>query len=237
MPLSLDNKPMVMDIEHLEVHKSRRAKRLALRVDSSRCVIRLVIPPHTSMRRAEEFAYLNRDWIAEKVSNFPKIIPFEDNETIPIFGQDKTINITYDASIKTTRIRVEDDRIHVHTNQDDITSRLSRHLKRLVKDEISILARNKAARIDKKIDAISVRDTKSRWGSCSSTGTLSFSWRLIFAPYIALDYVVAHEVAHLVHMDHSKNFWSLCCDLSDEYVKGKKWMNTHGHTLHGYGRT
>jgi hypothetical protein len=79
-----------------------------------------------------------------------------------------------------------------------------------------------------------VREKKSRWGSCSSDDHLSYSWRLIFAPPAALDYVVAHEVAHLVHMNHSKAFWNLCRSLSHDFVNGQYWMKNHGHELMRY---
>ena len=109
-----------------------------------------------------------------------------------------------------------------------------RYLKKLVKDEISILAHEKATKIDQTINKIHVRDTKTRWGSCSEDGNLNFSWRLIFAPYESLDYVVGHEVAHLEHLDHSKAFWSVCRKLSDDFVEGKYWMQAHGSELMRY---
>ena len=97
------------------------------------------------------------------------------------------------------------------------------------------MATDKADIINKNISSVTVRDTKSRWGSCSHKGELSFSWRLIFAPYDAIDYVIAHEVAHLIHMDHSKNFWTLCRSLSSNFVEGKFWMQNHGNSLMRYG--
>ena len=94
----------------------------------------------------------------------------------------------------------------------------------------------KAERIGKRVRSVQVRDTKSRWGSCAQDGSLSFCWRLIFAPTVAFDYVVAHEVAHLSHMNHGKRFWSLCEKLSANYTAGKRWMQVHGHTLMCYGQ-
>ena len=108
-------------------------------------------------------------------------------------------------------------------------------MKRIAKKELTALAQQKAAEIGETIEKISVRDTKSRWGSCSSDGNLSFSWRLMFAPTEAFDYVVAHEVAHLVHMDHSRSFWNLCRDLSEDFIEGQYWMREHGHELMRYG--
>ena len=78
---------------------------------------------------------------------------------------------------------------------------------------------------------ITIRDQKSRWGSCSSTGTLSFNYRLIFAPPKVLDYVVVHELCHLTHMNHSKDFWNTVATIMPDYMKYKTWLKEHGHEL------
>ena len=79
--------------------------------------------------------------------------------------------------------------------------------------------------------SITVRDQKTRWGSCSSRGTLSFNYRLIFAPPAVLDYVVVHELCHLTHMDHSKDFWNMVGSVMPDYKVHKKWLREHGHEL------
>lgn len=79
--------------------------------------------------------------------------------------------------------------------------------------------------------SITVRDQKSRWGSCSSRGTLSFNYRLIFAPPVILDYVVVHELCHLTHMNHSKDFWNMVAGFMPEYKEYRKWLRDHGHEL------
>ena len=78
---------------------------------------------------------------------------------------------------------------------------------------------------------ITIRDQKSRWGSCSSRGTLSFNYRLIFAPPIILDYVVVHELCHLTHMNHSKDFWNMVKQVMPDYQTHKNWLREHGHEL------
>ena len=114
--------------------------------------------------------------------------------------------------------------------------RIVRFLKKLACDEMTRLANEKAALIGKPVCQVQVRDTTSRWGSCSTKGALSFSWRLVLAPAVALDYIVAHEVAHLVHMNHSARFWTLCKQLSADYAAGHHWIRNHGHTLMRYCR-
>lgn len=220
--------------DHIVIRRSSRARRLALKLDPQARVFHLVIPPRVSMKRAYAFAEENESWMQEQLAELGTPIYFEHGTTIPIFGQDVTIKINHDDSIKRTLITLEDGTLFVNTNLDDAGPRIKRYLKKLVKDEITILAHEKAKKIGKKINAIYVRDTKTRWGSCSEDGNLNFSWRLIFAPYEALDYVVGHEVAHLKHLDHSKAFWSVCRKLSNDFVEGKYWMQANGSELMRY---
>jgi predicted metal-dependent hydrolase len=104
----------------------------------------------------------------------------------------------------------------------------------LAKKELTKLSHNKAAQLNKRLVSVDVRDTSSRWGSCAEDGRINYSWRLIFAPWEAFDYVVAHECAHLVHMDHSPAFWHVCEDLSEDYSSGKTWMKRHSDELIRY---
>ncbi len=208
---------------------------MALRLDSKERVFHLVVPKGVSLNRAQAFAEGYESWMQEKLDELPPLIEYEHGTIIPIFGQRTTVRIYFDEDLRYTHLALEDKTLFVHTNKDDPSARIERYLKQLVKEEIKVLAREKAAMIRKKINKIVIRDTKSRWGSCSSDGTLSFSWRLIFAPPEALDYVVAHEVAHLKHLDHSDRFWDLCEEISDNYEEGKYWMRHHGHELMRYG--
>ena len=86
-----------------------------------------------------------------------------------------------------------------------------------------------------KVKRISIRDQSSRWGSCTSAGSLSFSWRLILAPPYVLDYLAAHEVAHLVEMNHSARFWRVVGKVCPHTERAKTWLDTHGNDLHRYG--
>lgn len=201
-----------------------RSKRLALRVDPRTNKVNLVMPKRASMISAYRFALENKHWIREKLADLPKQIKLEDGATISLLGDKVKIAVTYDPTLKTTSIQLKDNELQVLTNKEDPSARILRFLKKKVREEIAILAHEKAAQIDKKIERIDIKDTISRWGSCSHDGKLAFSWRLIFAPWHAFDYVVAHEVAHLRVMDHSPAFWEICEELSEDYSKGKNWM-------------
>jgi len=219
----------------LEVVVSKRARRMALRLDIRARVINIIVPSRTSMKKAYEFAADNKDWIREKLAALPDAVPFAHGEIIPVLGIPRTIHITHKTSQKITEIHLTRDQLLVVTNKEDPSGRILRFLKELAREKITELAHIKAEMTGKKIKAVVIRDTKSRWGSCAPDRTLSFSWRLILAPHSAFDYVIAHEAAHLSHMDHSARFWKKCEEMSQYYKAGKDWMSDNGHSLHRYG--
>ena len=220
---------------YVSLKRSKRARRLALRLDPKERVFHLVIPNGMSLKKAQRFAEEHDNWMQDALMDLPDPVPFEDGSVLPILGQDRRIHIFYDDTLRTTSITLKYKELIVTTNREDPSKRIERYLKKLAKEELSALAREKAAIIGEKINSVTTRDTKSRWGSCSTDNNLSFSWRLIFAPIEAFDYVVGHEVAHLKHMDHSRKFWTLCRSLSDDFVEGQYWMREHGHELMRYG--
>ncbi|NCC22009.1 MAG: M48 family peptidase [Alphaproteobacteria bacterium] len=220
----------------LRLRISKRARRVALRLDSKERVVNLVVPHRMSLRKAYDFARSHKEWIDKRLGALPQPAPFVHGTIVPIEGRPSSICIFYDPGLRTTSIRLTEQSLSVSTYLEDPSCRIERYLKGLARERLSPLATSKAARIGQKIGRISVRDTKSRWGSCSADGDLSFSWRLILAPPAAMDYVVAHEVAHLVHMNHSKAFWNLCRELCDDYLEGFTWMRASAHELMRYGK-
>jgi predicted metal-dependent hydrolase len=223
---------------HLRLQVSKRARRMALRLDTKERVVYLVVPRRADMTKARDFAKQYKHWIQEKIDELPDPVPFHDGTIIPLFGRNVEIRVNYDSSLKRTSIELKPRILLVNTNKKDqkeVSDRIMRFLKKEATRVIRALAVEKAARTGKVIANVSVRDTRSRWGSCAEDGNLSFSWRLIFAPWEALDYVVAHEVAHLVHMNHGKPFWNLCAKLSTDYDTGRDWMRDHGHELMSFG--
>jgi len=214
---------------------SPRAKRLALRLDNHTHNINLVVPKRFNKANALTFAVTHTCWINEQLDSLPQSVPFEDGVIIPVFGRALTIKIIPTPNKRRTEISHDAQFINIHTNLEDPATRIKRYLKEIGAAKMSALAHEKAALINKEITKLDLRDTKSRWGSCSPDGRIMLSWRLIFAPYDAMDYVVAHEVAHLKHMDHSQRFWKQCEALCLDYKSGKKWIRTNGHELTRYG--
>lgn len=219
----------------LALKKSKRAKRMSLRLDVQKRIMTLTMPERLSEKKALLFAQANKEWINQKIAELPPVIHFKEGQSIPVFGDNILIKIKVDPSYKRTSFKFEHNELYVFTNKNEPESRIQSFLKEEAKKAIKDLANEKAEKIGKPISAISIRDTKSRWGSCSSDGRLSFSWRLIFAPFESLDYVVAHEVAHLIHMNHNPDFWALCKKLSTDYSTGKSWIKQNGESLMCYG--
>ena len=225
---------MIKDL--VTVKRSKRAKRVALRLDPVERVINLVVPQKMPIEKAYFFAKEHENWVRETLDNLAPPIPFKHGTALPIFGDEILLDIQYDPKLKRTSLKQYDDVLVVKTYQDDPTNRITTHLKKIARNGLADIASEKADIINKTISKITIRDTKSRWGSCSQDGKISLSWRLIFAPYAAADYVVAHEVAHLMHMDHSKDFWNLCRSLCQNFEEGKYWMHNHGNELMRYGK-
>jgi predicted metal-dependent hydrolase len=220
---------------HLTVRVSDRARRLTLRLDQKNRRVCLVIPKRASIRKAYEFAYQNKKWIESKINTLPHPIPFTHGTCIPLLGDEVEIMIDFNPAHRVTKCVLENGELHVTTNKADPSARITRFLKDLAAREFLVLARQKATPLGKGIANVTIRDMATRWGSCGPDGTMSLNWRLIFAPEMAIDYVISHEVAHLIHHNHGSRFWKLCADLSKDFSTGSQWMRDHGHTLMSYG--
>lgn len=211
-----------------------RARRLALRLDPVRRCVRLVYHPRTTTSLLARFVQANRDWITHHLASLPADFKVQDGANIPLFGTRTPLIINLDTTLKRTSITLTENSITIKTNLEDPTPRLRRFLDKLLSERLQVLCADKAAQLGKTITHITLRDSKSRWGSCGHDGRLCFSRRLVYVPENVLDYVVAHEIAHLQHMDHSPEFWATCRALSADYEGGKTWLKTHGVSLHSY---
>ncbi|MEM8914320.1 MAG: SprT family zinc-dependent metalloprotease [Pseudomonadota bacterium] len=209
------------------------ARHLVLRLAPCGDEAKLTVPTGTPARRIRDFLEDRRDWLVDRSAAAPQAVPFEDGAVVPVEGTDR--RIVHDgrhvgaASFGPCSITVGGDRRHINRRVRDTLINLGRQ-------RLSAQARLVAERVERPVAAVSVRDTRSRWGSCSPSGRLSFSWRLILAPQDVLTYVVVHEVAHLVHLDHSQRFWSLVDDLMPSYRAPKAWLKANGRALHRYGK-
>lgn len=221
------------------LRRATTARRFTLRVRFAARDAVLTMPQRASIRDARAFAERHAAWIATRLNRLPATIPFAHGSIIPLRGVD---HMLVHAPERRGAVWAEE--------RDDVETRLTlcvagqaEYLHRRVQDHFKREARrdleNAVARHTSALGlpsrGVGLRDPVSRWGSCSSTGSLNFSWRLIMAPSFVLDYLAAHEVAHLVHLDHSPRFWLLTRRLCPDTDRAEAWLSTHGAHLHKYG--
>ena len=218
------------NLSTIEIRKSGRAKRLSLRANAKKSVVELVVPPRTLQFSINRFLKKHEDWITDRQNAFPSRIEIKDGARLHFKGKARTLVIQHHTK-RTTDIALADGHITITTSRDDPTQNFKRWVIKQASDTITPLVHEKCDAINKQADKIDMRDTSSRWGSCSSDQRLMFSWRLIFAPPYVLDYVVAHEVAHLKHMDHSARFWDVCYALTDRADEARQWLKDNGNDL------
>ena len=214
------------------LRRNPRARRISLRVDprDGRCI--LVLPPHASKRDALAFARRNAAWIRERQSRVPPKMALAPGTVLPYRGIERTIE--HDAGSRDP-VRLTDGRIVVGGRATGIETALRRWLVAAARTRIEAAVGILADRVERQPGRITIRDTRSRWGSCAANGNLSFCWRLILAPDRVLDYVVAHEIAHLEEMNHGPRFWSLVERLHGPWHADSEWLARHGARLHRYG--
>lgn len=209
-----------------------RARRMILRVDARAGEARVTLPPGVARETAMAFVEERTFWIAKQLVRSSGAVPFEDGAVFPLLGEEHVIQHQPDQR---TPVLVEDGVVHVGGKPEHLARRVRDWLKKEARREISSRAGSYADQIGREHGRITIRDTRSRWGSCSSSGGLNFSWRLVLAPIWVLDYVVAHEVAHLVEHNHSPAFWAVVDSLNSDARAGREWLSRHGEKLHGYG--
>lgn len=212
---------------------SARARRVALRVDARTGRVKLIVPPRMSRIRALDFARANAAWIAARLKRRHAPVPFADGATIPVF--DVPHRIRHRPEARGT-VWIEAGEIHVAGGVRHVSRRVCDWLGMHLRGHLASLTRDKAARVDRRVGHITLRDTATQWGSCARSGDLCFSLRLVFAPPEVVDYVVAHEVAHLVHHNHGVRFWALAETLTaGDMAASKAWLRRHGLALMRFG--
>jgi predicted metal-dependent hydrolase len=220
----------------LLVRESPRARRLTLRIDAAGEAVELVLPRRVSLATGLAFLDSRRDWVAERLAQLPDHIPFADGAIVPVLGTPHRIrHLGLRRRGEARSVSLVDGEIQVIADPAHLSRRVRDHLIGLARHEISSRARSLASRIDRRVARITLRDTTSRWGSCTASGNLAFSWRLVLAPEAVLDYVVAHEVAHLAEMNHGPRFWNLVETLAPGAVAQRAWLGDNRARLLRYG--
>lgn len=219
------------------VKRRANARRMTLRVSQATGEITLTLPERADFAAGRVFAENHGGWIAARIARRPLAVPFEPGRVVPLRGIPHRI-VHWSKARGLTQAALDKDGapiIAVAGEAAHVPRRIKDFLRRLALEDLEKAVRRHTATLGIPARKITIRDTTSRWGSCSSQGHLNFSWRLILAPPSVLDYLAAHEVAHLKEMNHSHRFWALTHKLCPHTQEAEAWLKRHGAGLHGYG--
>lgn len=212
-----------------------RARHVSVRIDPTRREAIATAPSKRYLKHAAQFAAERAGWIAAELSRLPRGVSLAPGSFVTFRGVEHELLTERGRG----HARVEQDlipRIVVPTLDPALfESRLMRFFKDQAREELIDRVAHHAVTLGVKPVKIQVKELRSRWGSCSVDGVLSFSWRLILAPPYVLDYLAAHEVAHLREMNHSRRFWAQVKRCIADYERGRDWLHEHGVALHAVG--
>lgn len=229
--IALDRETYLVRVRH-----HAQARRYTLRIQSVTREIVLTMPLRGSLKQAREFAEKHGGWIAARLQRLPQAAPFAHGTLLPLRGAEHRIVHRHGArGTVWTESEGSERLLCVAGKAPHVPRRVRDFLKREAKRDLEAASRRAAQALSVSIKRVTVRDQASRWGSCSTAGVLSYSWRLILAPPFVLDYLAAHEVAHLIEMNHSRAFWQLVERICPHTAAAKAWLAAHGAELHRYG--
>jgi predicted metal-dependent hydrolase len=211
------------------------ARNYTLRIGGPARAPVLTMPPRGSLNEARRFLDRHFDWLQRQIARMPAATAIVDGARLPLRGVLHTVRhepgrrgIAVDRDALGPLLAVPGEAPH-------LARRVVDYLKREARRDLEAVVARHAAALAVRPKAIRLRDQTSRWGSCSATGHLSFSWRLVMAPPFVLDYLAAHEVAHLVELNHSRQFWRLVDRLCPDRLHARAWLRTEGAALHAIG--
>ena len=213
----------------ITLRKTAQARRISLRISRLDGRVTLTCPLRTSDREALAFAQEKADWLRHHLTAQPAPAGVGLGSTLPFEG--RLLRIAPGAG---RLVRPDGELLLVPGAPDRVAARLSGFLKQVARDRLAAASDHYAGRLGRGYARLTLRDTRSRWGSCTSDGGLMYSWRLVMAPPEVLNYVAAHEVAHLAEMNHSDAFWSVVTRLYGDYRAPRRWLREKGGDLHRY---
>lgn len=213
----------------IHLRRSAQARRMSLRVSSLDGKVTLTVPRFVSESDALDFAREKEEWLRGHCEKQPEPCVVALGQSIPFEG--RSLVITKGAG---RSVRVSDGLVLVPGYAETVARRVQAFLKQMARDRLADACDRHSKVLGRSYSRLTLRDTRSRWGSCSGQGALMFSWRLIMAPPEVLDYVAAHEVAHLEEMNHSRAFWNVVEKLYGDCLPARKWLHENGTELHKY---
>lgn len=220
----------------IALRRSPQARRLTLRLKPGTGAVTMTLPARTSLALARDFAERHRGWIETRLAARPQSIAFVDGAVVPVRGVEHVIRHRGGRGLLRVEpgLRGQPPVISVPGEAAHVGRRVHDFLRREAKKDLTAAVARHAAALEVSVLRVSVKDTVSRWGSCSSRGAIAFSWRLIMAPPDVLDYLAAHEVAHRREMNHGPRFWRLTRMLAPHTDAAEAWLKRHGASLHRY---
>lgn len=207
--------------------RSVRARRVSLRIDPREGSVIVTLPPRAAQAAGRALLLDHAGWVAERLARLPRAVPLTDGAEVPLDG--RAVVLRHVPGGRGTRL--VEGALLVSGAAEFLPRRVVDFLRGEARRKLAAAALEKAAGARLKIQRVVVKDTRSRWGSCTAAGTLMFSWRLVMAPVEVQDYVVAHEVAHLRHMDHGPGFWALVGELTPYRAMATRWLERNGAGL------
>lgn len=214
----------------ISLRRSARARRISLRVSRLDGRVTLTLPRGVREREGLAFAREKAAWLRAQLDDRPEEVFATLGAQIPILGVPHLV----EAAPSGRSPRLDGGALRVPGAQERVPARLAAFLKERARAELCAASDRYAKALGRPYTSLTLRDTRSRWGSCSSGGGLMYSWRLIMAPRAVLDYVAAHEVAHLAEMNHSAAFWETVTALYGDYRAPRRWLRESGGELHRY---
>jgi predicted metal-dependent hydrolase len=211
----------------VEWRRNRRARRVSLRIDPRDGAVVVTLPPRSSRTAGVALLMSHAGWVAERLAALPGQIAFADGAVVPLHGTPHLIRHMPQGRA----VWVEGGEIRVAGAAEFLSRRVGDFLRAEARREMSALAMEKAGLAGLHPRRVAIKDTKSRWGSCAADRSLAFSWRLIMAPPFVQDYVAAHEVAHLRHMNHGPRFWALTRTLTTHTDTAITWLRAEAPRL------
>ncbi|PVH28125.1 M48 family metallopeptidase [Pararhodobacter oceanensis] len=211
----------------VQVRRSARARRLALKVSRLDGSVVLTLPKGASMRLAQGFVTERQDWLREALRGVEGPVAVELGAQIPFEGVLRRITA---ADLRHAQLDGEALLVPAARAAASVQAFMTLS----ARDRLAARVAVHTQALGRRAGKLTLRDTRSRWGSCTPAGDLMFSWRLVMTPPAILDYVAAHEVAHLAQMNHSPAFWAVVARLYPDYAEARGWLKTHGAALHRY---
>lgn len=205
---------------------------MIVRIDPKTDGVKLTLPWYVAESEGLSFLNSQTTWLRRRLGKLTPRISFSDGVEVNVLDDTYRVRGRPDAR---RGVWVEDQIVHVSGQPEHLARRLTDWLKAEAKKRLTALSHQKAEMIGKSVKRVTVRDTTSRWGSCTHDGSLNYSWRLVMAPGFVFDFIVAHEVAHLIERNHGPDFHNLVDQLTDEAERAEAWLSVHGAALHRIG--